>query len=200
MWKAANGTGEEELLFRDSTGAHCGPTGWSHDGKTILLALIKDQWDIYTFDINTRRPKVFLASPFTEISATMSPDGKYIAYESEETGQPEVYVREVGGTGGKWQISTNVGRVPTWRADGKELFFLGRPWSVYAVDVETGASFKASIPKKLFDVSIETSSFRQRRYDVTADGQKFIINRKIGTGVVSNIVTILNWSAERTDR
>src|SRR5262249_23612038 len=138
---------------------------WSRDGRYLLFRSVgpKTGSDIWFLPMNGEtsasiRPEVYLKTPFTEVDAKFSPDGRFVAYVSEASGTPEVYVQPAGGSR------------PVWRRDGKELFYLGPGNArLFAVEVTLSPVFKAGIPKALFDFPPGPVS-----YDVSADGQKFI--------------------------
>jgi hypothetical protein len=114
-----------------------------------------------------------LKAPFTRAHGCLSPDGHWIAYTSLESGRIEVFVQNFPPSGGKWQISNSGGTEPSWRRDGKELYFLSGS-KLEAVEVKAaGSSFEAGIPKDLFDVP-EATTGRRNNYVATADGQRFL--------------------------
>jgi hypothetical protein len=146
------------------------------------------------------KPVPLLQSPFTESYGQISPDGRWLAYQSNETGVIQIYVRPVSGTGGKWPVSTVSGTTPRWRADSRELFYIsgGKLW---AVDVTTkGDVFDAGSPKLLFEYS-GIGNFASHPayfpYAVAKDGQRLLVPRgPTGPDAVphsSPIVVILNW-------
>jgi hypothetical protein len=141
-------------------------------------------------------PFPFLQTEFNESQAQFSPDGKWIAYTSDESGAPEVYVQTFPVPGGKRRISTSGGSQPRWRQDGKELFYIAGDRKLMAVDVKLGAMLEAGVPKTLFAARILTLTAYRNHYAVTADGQRFLINsmiEEIGTGPISVVV---NWTAD----
>jgi len=137
-----------------------------------------------------------LKTNFAEGEAGFSPDGRWLAYVSEETGKSEVFVVPFPGLSAKWQVSTAGGAQPLWRRDGKEIFYIAPDGKLMAVAVETaGNTFKAALPKVLFETKITATFHTFHQYDVTADGQKFIINTRLDVG--SQPMTIYaNWAAE----
>src|SRR5262249_33882363 len=117
LWmKSANGMGAEQMIVK-SPGSG-GPTDWSPDGRFLLFMGFTDRGDVDGFEIPMRgadpKPRPLLASPFSEIRAKFSRDGRWLAYESNESGRSEIYVASLDGTAGKWQISTNGGSDPAW--------------------------------------------------------------------------------------
>jgi Tol biopolymer transport system component len=125
-----------------------------------------------------------------------SPDGRWIAYASTETGRPEIYVTPFPGPGGKWRISTSGGLQPRWRGDGKELFYLAFPTArqLMAATVRAvGSRMEADPPQMLFEPSWVGG---RSIYDVTPDGQRFIMVTRPGAAAPpSTITVVLNWSA-----
>ena len=121
--KAASGSGQVELLV--STPNDKTVNQWSRDGQFIVYSELdpKTKWDLWVLPIGDRKPIRFLNSDFNELQGQMSPDGHWMAYVSDESGQREVYVRPFPASGGIWRISTAGGEEPRWRGDGKELFF-----------------------------------------------------------------------------
>jgi eukaryotic-like serine/threonine-protein kinase len=199
MGKLSNGTGSDELLFEEK-GNHVGPYGYSSDGRKITIGrLSQGQWDIGIVDVAARTANWVVTTPFNEQMPALSPDGRFLAYQSDETGVPQIYVLELGAAGGKWQISNTRGIAPLWRADGKELYYFDRG-AIMAVPVSIGATLEAGTPQKLFETRVETGGFRLRRFDVSADGQRFLINRQIGAATQSGFVVVQHWSAELVKR
>ncbi len=119
--------------------------------------------------------------------ARFSPDGKYIAYVSSESGRPEVYVRPTPPAVGKWQVSFDGGQQPAWRRDGKELFFQTPNRELVVVDVDTREAFTMGKPRLL----LETQQLGS--YAVSADGQRFLFSVPIQSGTNTPIVVVLNW-------
>ena len=143
------------------------------------------------------------AQPFLETAATerhgqFSADVKWIAYSSDETGVPEVYVRRFPEGEGKWQISSHGGAQPRWRRDGKELFYLAPDGRLMAADIATGAAtFAAGEPHALFTTGITTSIVdRTNNYVVTKDGQRFLVNLGAEDENSAPITVVIDWQAK----
>jgi serine/threonine protein kinase/Tol biopolymer transport system component len=203
--KLSNGTGNEELLVESELVKT--PISWSPDGKFILYMVIdpktgSDGWALpLTGD---RKPFPILQTPFNEGHPQISPDGKWIAYSSNETGRSEIYIQSFPPGAGKWQISSNGGSFARWRRDGKELFYMDSPFSGKMVSVEinaSGSTVVASVPRPLFDSGYLNLGFGHtgnwNTYAVSADGQRFLIPRPEAnlTGALTNIpiTVVLNW-------
>src|SRR5262249_27965733 len=136
--------------------------------------------------------KPFLQTRANEACGQFSPDMNWIAYTSDESGNPQIYLQAFP-SGGKWQISKDGGVQPRWRSDGKELFYRSTDGYIMAVDIRGGTSLEAGAPKKLFPAPLvavltETSI----DYAVTADGQKFIVSRASGSAA-EPMTAVLNW-------
>jgi hypothetical protein len=136
-----------------------------------------------------------LRSEFNEQQGRVSPDGQWIAYTSDETGRPEVYVQSFPTPGGKWPISTSGGADPRWRRDGKELFFISSDRKLMAVDIQAESTFQAGLPRPLFDVRVSGLTDVRTHYAVAADGRRFLVNTIDETDVAAPITVVLNWTA-----
>ena len=153
-------------------------------------------------DISTDRgQKPYLQTEFNESQGRFSPDGKFIAYRSDASGRDEIYVQPFpNASGGKWTISTGGGVAPRWRRDGKELFYISADSKMMAVAVSIDPGFKAGVPKPLFQAPIwgggQTNNVT--RYDVTADGKKFLMISappEADAQAAPPIVLVMNWTA-----
>jgi TonB family protein len=174
--KATSGADNSIELFKNA-GENMTPTSWSRDGHFLLFASTKgpkSASDVWVLPMEgDRQPVLFLGTPFNESNASFSPDMRWVAYDSDESGRREVYVRPAPGLGqAKWLISQSGGGEPKWRADGQEIFFQAPPngTSKMAVEVTTaGDSLAAAVPKLLFRAPIDNG------WDVTPDGQRFLL-------------------------
>jgi len=136
-------------------------------------------------------------SDYPQGEAHFSPDGRWLAFVSEENGRPEVYVVPFPSLLSKIQISTAGGSQPRWRRDAKELFFIAPDGTMMAVTVEAkGATFKAQAPATLFRTQITAVAHAFYQYDVSADGQKFVINTRTTEQAAPPITILTNWEAE----
>jgi Tol biopolymer transport system component len=193
--KRFDGSSSEEVISAKATASTV--CDWSRDGKLILYTVPGDgtQSDLwYVSAAGEGEPRPFLQTKAQESCGQFSPDGKWVAYGSDESGAYQIFVQAFP-SGGKWQVSRNGGIQPRWRGDGKELFFISyENNAVMAVDIRAGAAIESGIPSKLFDavVAPAQSGFS---YAVTADGQKFIIPTETRVSVAEPITAILNWTS-----
>jgi Tol biopolymer transport system component len=173
------------------------PGRGSADGSRVPFVeeSVQSGVDIWVLSMQgERKAEPFLQTPFREESPSFSPDGKWMAYASNESGRDEVYVRPYPGPGGKNQVSTDGGSGPLWSQDGKELFYARRD-AMMAVEVTTEPAFNASAPRKLF--AGEYAWGRQLNYDVAPDGQRFVlIKPQGGSGASQELHVVLNWFEE----
>ena len=129
-------------------------------------------------------------------------DGRFLAYVSDETGTPQVYVQTVPASGSKWQVSTGGGDQPTWRADGRELYFVTLERQIAAVPVRSLAPFSLGEPQALFTPDIPTLSPTGNRtyYAPTLDGERFLVNSQVGEGSEPGIRATLDWAPPEEPR
>ena len=202
--KTVSGVGEAEPLA-----ANLGlelPRGWSPDGSSLLYVSIgtntntgDDLWvlPMTAADDETKpAPTPYLRTEFNERDGQFSPDGRWVAYMSDESGRFEVYVAPFPGATGKVQVSTGGGEYPLWRADGKEIFYRTGDGVIMAADVEAdGERFRAGAPRRLFQVSQPSEGGYRRKYDVTADGQKILVIELAESEANPVIMLDSNWPA-----
>jgi len=190
--KDTNGAQEEKPISQD--GPDRFPSDWSRDGKYVLYERGTDLWLV---TIPELRATQFLKASSTLKNGQFSPDGKWVAYSSNESGRWEVYVTSFPEAHGKWQVSNAGGDQPRWRSDGKELFYLAPDSRMMAVPVKTGPNFDAGTPTALFQANPRelVATSEQFSYDVSRDGLKFLINTQLKTGMAPMSV-VLNWSAK----
>ncbi len=189
--KAANGTGSEQALMVSKDVKI--PTSWSPDGQFLLYTTFLNNNDLMILPLTgDRKPLPFLSTPFTEQQGIFSPDGKWVAYQSNESGRFEVFVRPFPVSGGQWQVSTNGGTSPRWRADGLELYYQGPDNSIMAASagVQNGA-FAPGVPQALFLPPIVVRP-NKPQYDVARDG-RFLINTEVPEASAEPIHLLLNW-------
>jgi Tol biopolymer transport system component len=202
--KASNGASNEQPLLESAS--QKGPSSWSPDGRFLLYQSIdlKTGLDIWVLPIlGDRKPFAFVQSSVTERYGQFSPNGHWVAYQSDELGHYEIYVRPFTGasgaanSAGQWQVSTTGGISPRWRRDGKELYYIAPDGSLMAVPTEIqGTAFEAGRATALFPTRIVFGGMSPSgvlpEYDVAPDG-RFLINTVQAT-TASNITVIQNWA------
>jgi len=193
--KPANGASPEKLLFESRKALF--PNSWSTDGRRFAYMDIAASADVWALElVPSQRSTVFLKTPFNEAEAQFSPDGRWIAYASDESGRWEVYVQSFPATGAKWQVSTEGGTQPRWRADRREIFYIAPDKKLMAAPVAAvGATFEVGPPRSLFQTRIKSASFDFFNYDVSADGQRFLVNSLVKEEVASSITLVTGWTA-----
>ncbi len=199
--KPSNGAGVEEGLLTSSiTKAQ---QDWSADGHWLLYYEINPTTgrDLWALDMTSRdhTPSVVANTPAEEVLAQFSPDGRWVAYQTNESGRFEVVVQPFPGAGGKWQVSTSGGVAPRWRADGKELYFLAPDATMMAVPITAaGPSLEAGTPVALFPARIfggGSLAANHPNYAVARDG-RFLINQPVADATAAPITLILNWNPD----
>ncbi len=175
------------------------PTSWSLDDKEILCTLQPTTGGslLTLVNISTGKMTPFLAATASETNGQISPDGKWVAYASNESGDSEIYVTTFPGAAGKWQVSRGGGVEPRWRGDSKEIFYIGAKSTFTAVPVSTEGTFSPGNPVTLFQSQLRApvSSTDLFSYDVTKDGQRFLVNRYIKPEQVAPLRIVLNATA-----
>jgi eukaryotic-like serine/threonine-protein kinase len=192
--KNADGSGSEKEVSDLGTGVF-NPWDWSRDGKYILFGKGNELWSVSWPE---RVAKLLLQGKWTVRNAQFSPDGRWMAYASNETGRMEIYVSSFPGGAGKWQVSSGGGQEPKWRQDGKELFYLSPDGKMMAVAVTTGSGFKAGSPVSLFQSHVRQpiSFLDVYSYDASADGQRFLIATKMDEANAAPLSITLNWASD----
>jgi serine/threonine-protein kinase len=203
-WMAADRSGKPERL--DPKGTRQSPVSFSPDGKFLAFDQ-KDprtQDDAWVLPLDGKdNPRPIAQSRFSEGSAKFSPDGRWVAYSSDESGRPEVYVQAFPGPGLKLQVSNDGGTDPVWRRSGGELYYRSRN-KMMVVSATTSPEFRASAPKQLWEGKYAAGSgsscgmpgVSSASYDVTADGQRFLMVRDDDVTVSTRIVVVLNFAEE----
>jgi Tol biopolymer transport system component len=175
------------------------PGSWSPDGQSLVFYDISPATgnDIWVLPMEgDRRPQVFLRSPAQEEAPTFSPDGRWLAFTSNESGRDEVYVQPFPGPGGKLQISTEGGNEPLWSRNGRELFYRNGD-KMMAVEITTQPTFTAGSPRLLFEGRYEFSPNGVAGYDVSLDGQRFLMVQPVEPEQpATQINVVLNWFEE----
>jgi serine/threonine protein kinase/Tol biopolymer transport system component len=200
--RLASGAGRDELLLEaaDVGGKEASnlfPTDWSPDGRYLLFhtSAAETGYDIWTLPMTgDRKPRPFVRTRGADLHARFSPDGRWVAYSSAETGRHQVYVQPFSGGEGRWQVSTDGGSEPRWRGDGRELFFLGADGRLMAVPVTTGGAFGHGTAHPLFATRISDFANPYRTsYAVSPDGQRFLINGVAENATPPPITVVVNW-------
>jgi Tol biopolymer transport system component len=195
--KSVKGTEPEKKVYSSEGGAgqENVTNSWSADDQVILCTAQKEKstTSLDLVAVNGTGTKPFINGDANYSNGQFSPDGKWVAYASNESGDWEIYVTKYPGAAGKWQVSRGGGTEPRWRGDGKELFYLGPHRQVTAVEVNAGETFSVGAPVKLFAFQARAgiSSTDLFTYDVTKDGKKFIVNRYVKPEAVAPLVVVL---------
>ena len=200
---AAAASGEEELLVKSSFNNQ--PSDWSPDGKFIVYGNLqpKTQWDVWLLPTSSapseRRPVPFLQTVYNEHLARFSPDGRWLAYVSDESGTNEVYVVAFPIAGTKLRVSTHGGSDPRWRGDGRELFYYAGDRRLMTAGVTLGATLEINAPEPLFAGSSGSTDMARNfgyetSYDVTRDGQRFLVSTTTEESTPTAKI-VLNWPA-----
>jgi eukaryotic-like serine/threonine-protein kinase len=200
--KNLKGTEAEKAIFTSPPPAAFEniPNSWSPDGTQILCT--SETADETTYlglvSISGAGIKPFLKGNAHYSNGQFSPDGKWVAYASDESGDWEVYVTTYPQASGKWQVSRDGGTEPRWRGDGKEMYYLGPHEELTAVDVNAGETFSAGAPAKLFTFQARAgiSSTDLFTYDAAKDGQRFIVNRYVKPAAIAPLQVLLNAGSE----
>jgi Tol biopolymer transport system component len=176
------------------------PNSWSLDDQQILSTLEPGAGGSNLVLVPAAGGKMtpFLTSRDNQSNGQISPDGKWVAYASNESGTWEIYVTTFPTAAGKWQLSRDGGTEPRWRGDGKEIFYIGAKGALTAVPVTTEGTFSTGNPIPLFQTQFRAhvSSTDLYSYDVTKDGQRFLINRYFKPQQVAPLRVVLNSTSE----
>lgn len=197
--KVATGAGNDEVFLESK--AHTLPDDWSQDGRYLILerADPKTKLDLWALPLfGERKPTLFLQTQFNETHARFSPDGRWLAYVSDQSGRAEVYVQPFPSSAGKWQISTNGGDQPAWRRDGKELFYLAADKKIVAVEVKAGSTFETGAQRALFQTRVRDNTLTgdRNQYAVASNGQRFLVVTPVSESSAAPITVVLNWHSD----
>jgi Tol biopolymer transport system component len=195
--KPVSGEGKAELYCKSALPKY--PTDWSRDGRYILLGVISpgtrsDVWAISTAD---RKAAPILDTIASEDFATLSPDGKWLAFQSDQSGRYEIYVQPfegvTAGTKRRWQISSGGGALPRWRGDGAEMFYITSGGRMMAVGLHPADDdFQFEQAHMLFQTRPIPNTWNF--YDVSADGQRFLLNLPLEWSSAAPITVVTNWT------
>ena len=200
--KSVGGAGEKKLLL-DAAGGAQFPSSWSPDGRHLLYIEFNQEGSVDSGVLDLEgdgETRPFRKSPFFDVRARFSPDGRWVAYQSNESGRGEVYVQPFEGLGRKWQISTAGGREPEWNPRGGELYYLSPELSLMRVDVNTGAAFEAGIPEPLFTANLRPLRTINNRYSISRDGQRILLLGSLSEDSTPPTTVVLNWTQELAAR
>jgi Tol biopolymer transport system component len=219
MRKAADGTGEAVALVQTEAGVPGLPgPDWSRDGRylvyqqtsatggSVSVAGIWGSSDVMYVEIGADgtagEPLAFLATPANEAAPKLSPDGRFVAYSSDESGRQEVYLRPFPSGAGRWQASVAGGGQPRWSRDGKELFYV-RDTTLMSVSVATGQGVTLGQPHELFQSIDLQAQIVMPVFDISADGQRFLTVAPVeqrAEAAPPTIRIVQNWYEEFRDR
>jgi Tol biopolymer transport system component len=216
--KASNGSGNEEVLYKSNMFPNGALTDWSRDGRFVLFHAARSgdgkvtKTDVWALPVGPgtsadRQPIPVVQTPASEVGAYVSPDGRWVAYMSDESGKSELYVQAfapeskpgAAATTGKWMVSKGSMGAARWRNDGKELAFLNSDGGIMSVDVTADQAFHATAPKMLFQlpksVTALGGSTPGARMDVTRDLQRFLVSVPAQSKARQEFTVVLNWQA-----
>ena len=192
--KPSGGSAGERRLLEAAHGEY--PDSWSADERLLLYEMSdpKSSWDIWVLPLAPgSKPYPFIQEPLRQEYSRFSPDGRWVAYQSNESGRDEIHVVPFPGPGDKVQLSTNSGRFARWRRDGKEIFYIGAANRLMAVPVDgNGPAFRPGVEAPLFEMTPVRGDWS---YDVTPDGRRFIVNTQVEQASTQPITVVVNWLA-----
>jgi Tol biopolymer transport system component len=200
--KPADGSGEEKLLLKTDEPKNV--ERFTKDGRFLLFNSVgpKTSDDIWALPYPTlsgeAKPVALLQTQFWEAQERVSPDGRWLAHTSNESGSYEIYARPFtpqapAGTGAKWLVSKGGGLRPLWRPDGKELFYVTLGGRAMAVDIDASKGFQAGTPRPMFTVPPGTAALTG--WDLSPDGKRFLAVSPPSAGRVIPFTVVLNWAA-----
>jgi len=197
--RSADGSGNEETLLEAAAAAGDYPRSWSADGRFLAIERLpqgKSQYEIWILPMfGERKAFPFLQDAFNEDQPAFSPNGKWLAYRSNESGKEEIFVARFPEKSGKWQVSSGGGSVPQWRADGKELFYVGNDGKLMTVAVEEKNGSPAfSTGQPLFTLPL-AFAIGVPSYDMSRDGRRILIPKLMENANPEPITLIVNWTA-----
>jgi Tol biopolymer transport system component len=200
--KRANGLEQGRRIFRPGLSDDVVPNSWSADGeKLVFTHQSPTGYDLELISSAGGEAQKLQLGSGNQSNGMISPDGKWLAYASDESGNWEIYVTTFPGAAGKWQVSRGGGTEPRWRGDGREVFYLGPNGMMTAVPVSTLGTFSSGTPVPLFQFHgrAPISSTDVFSYDVTKDGKRFLVNRYVKPEGITPLTIVLNASAKSTN-
>jgi len=191
--RSSDGTGTAEEVGTTENGIW--PMAASLDGRWLVVGAVSSLSgrDLFRFDLATKAIAPLVATTSNDDFAALSPDDRFLAYASEQSGRFEVYVQALSGGSGTWQVSRDGGLRPHWRADGRELFFYSRPDTVMVVDVEPGAVPRFGAARELFRHPLEN-------FDVTPDGKRVVVLHPADSDLDKPLIVLANWMRRMSPR
>jgi Tol biopolymer transport system component len=193
-WKPSDGSGPAQRILENENDNY--PCSWSPDGKVLAFLEISpdtgnDIWMYPTGD--EQQPYPFINTPSSEMQAQFSPDGRWLAYTSNESGRPEVYVQPFPGPGGKWQVSKDGGFAPIWASDGSTIYFATPQESVMSTSVRSAPHFTVTKLQELFTLRGGTGFVAGRSFDISPDGQRFVFAQSQEPRETTQLNLIFDW-------
>jgi len=188
---------EEPRLVRQGR-LNAGPMSWTADGASLLCGTLAagSQWDIVRMAVDGKgEVDPVLSTRFSEYQARLSPDGKWLAYRSSESGRQEIYIRAFPGPGSRWQVSTAGGTDPRWRSDGRELFYRAPDNRIMSVDLRVAPEFDVGVPRALFSAPSQPGGFYLSSYTVARGGQRFLFCTPATQSTVPPTTVVMNWTS-----
>ncbi len=201
--KPSSGAGAEEALVTSRELKYT--PDWSPDGRFIMYSQLNPNTrrDLMLLPLTgERKPEPFLQADFAEIQPRFSPDGRWVAYVSNETGQFEVYVQSFPRSGGKWPVSVGGGSQPQWRADGREIYYYSPERKLMAVEVNgSGSTLQVAQPQPLFEMraggaGVDLGFPGSGYYDAARDGKRFLVASRPEISETQQIYVVVNWTAD----
>jgi serine/threonine-protein kinase len=199
--QAADGSGETRRLTKSDTAQFVNSV--APDGEHLLGVQWSERtlYDIFRFTLGGRAPpEVLVQTPAVDYAAMVSPNGRYFAYQSYESGRSEIYVRPFPvAASGRWQVSTGGGTAPVWAPDGRELFYLDHTRTLMALPVDTSSTFRSGTPRKVLDAGYAVPA-NFGVYDVSPTGEQFLMLKETGAAnpdaTPTSVVVVINWLSE----
>lgn len=200
--KISTGAGSDELLLKSDFNTFADDYLSASTGEFLLYEVENPntRFDLWVLPLQGERKPfpLFVPTEFNETHSQFSPDGRFVAYVSDESGRAEIYVQSFPASGGKWQISTGGGDQPQWRSDGRELFYKAPDKTLMAVPIAAGVPFQPGAPVALFMTRVPPGRVTGERnhFLVDRDGRRFFINNLVDEGNTHTLTVVLNWAAE----
>ena len=195
----ARGAGPESVLFRQP--GFMPLDDLSRDGRLLFYEaydLRKFHFDVWVRDMAAEKSRPLLQATFNQQGARLSPDGRWLAYDSDESGINEIFIRSFPEAGERRQVSQGGGQQPRWRGDGRELFYVSPDRKVMSVEVRAGATLETGVPRPLFQTRIMPLVEARNHYDVTSDGQRFLVNSRRPEDASLPILILSGWMPEKS--